>query len=202
MVWYCTQKLAVRWGNCFSSAFNVTNGVRQGGILSPLLFNLYVDELSSILNNTRVGCLINNVTYNHLIYADDTVLIAPSARALQLLLAHCDSYASNCDILFNKKKTVCMLVKPKCLKSTIAPPMLLSNNVLKYVSSQKYLGVTISNDSKDDCEIAKQCRNLYARGNTVISNFRNCSDDVKFQLLRLFARPIFVPCYGQTTPKK
>ena len=59
MVWYCSQMFIVRWGNTLSSPFSVSNGVRQGGILSPILFNVYVDDLSLILNNSNVGCLVN-----------------------------------------------------------------------------------------------------------------------------------------------
>ena len=41
--------MTVRWSACISDSFNVTNGVRQGGILSPQLFNIYIDGLSDIL---------------------------------------------------------------------------------------------------------------------------------------------------------
>ena len=83
--WYSHQKFMVRWGSCVSEAFEASNGVRQGGVLSPYLFNIYMDGLSDVLNNVKIGCSINNVMTNHLMYADDTVLIAPSARALQSL---------------------------------------------------------------------------------------------------------------------
>ena len=57
--------MCVKWGNKTSESFGVSNGVRQGGILSPLLFNVYVDDLSAQLN--------------HLMYADDLVLMSPSS---------------------------------------------------------------------------------------------------------------------------
>ena len=45
----------VKWGSTLSSKFQVTNGVQQGGVLSPLLFNVYVNELSELLNKSGIG---------------------------------------------------------------------------------------------------------------------------------------------------
>ena len=42
--WYQSQSLSVRWNSTFSTSFGVSNGVRQGGVLSPLLFVVYIDE--------------------------------------------------------------------------------------------------------------------------------------------------------------
>ena len=67
---------------------NITNGVRQGGVLSPLLFNLYIHELSSALNSINAGCCLGHLI-NHLLYADDVVLVARSAKGLQRLLDTC-----------------------------------------------------------------------------------------------------------------
>ena len=50
--------MRAQWGNEFSDWFVVKNVVRQGGILSPLLFNLYVDVISKELNKTHIGCTI------------------------------------------------------------------------------------------------------------------------------------------------
>ena len=47
---YQHQLMSVRWGYSISNVFNVINGVRLGGILSPKLFNIYIDVLSNILN--------------------------------------------------------------------------------------------------------------------------------------------------------
>ena len=72
MKWYTTQKACVRWGSAPSDSFFITNGVRQGGILSPLLFNVYMDALSSSLSSTPIGCSIGGVMVNHIMYADMT----------------------------------------------------------------------------------------------------------------------------------
>lgn len=43
--WYRDQQMSVRWNSCLSSKFTVSNGIRQGGVLSPILFTLYLDKL-------------------------------------------------------------------------------------------------------------------------------------------------------------
>ena len=93
-----------------SRDFKVTNGVRQGGggILSPYLFNIYMDDPSLILMTKYAGCKIANKIINHLFYAD-LVLMCPSFRSLQDLLDTCASYADNLDIKFNTSK--CHMIK-------------------------------------------------------------------------------------------
>ena len=83
-----------------SEAFIASNGVHQGGVLSPYLLNLYMDGLSFILNVQKMDCSITNVRFNHLMYADDTVLIFPLASGLQFLILKCEQYANECDIIF------------------------------------------------------------------------------------------------------
>ena len=106
MAWYCTQGFVVRWGKCFSTTFTTFNDVRQGGILSLLFFNVYMNKLSStlIINDAKVGCIMNGFYINHLMYADDLVLVAPSVHALQVLLRYCDSFVQDNDVKYNAKK--------------------------------------------------------------------------------------------------
>ena len=109
--WYNSQRFHVRWGKSLSDGFSVSNGVRQGGILSPFLFNVYTDELSSHLVRSGYGChYLGSV--NHLYYADDMVLLSPTPFGLQKLLDVCADYALDHDMVFNTKKTVCMAILP------------------------------------------------------------------------------------------
>ena len=81
----------------------MSNGVRQGGILSPKLFSVYMDDLSNMLSRSCVGCYIDNVFVKHVFYADDLCLMAPCAIALLELLNICHSYSIIVDLNFNAK---------------------------------------------------------------------------------------------------
>ena len=100
--WNFNQQICVRWNSLLSDFFPVTNGVRQGGILSSFLFNVYMDDLSKSLNKLSVGCYMKGKILNHLMYAGDNVLLAPSLKGLQKLLNITYSYGTAHGILFNK----------------------------------------------------------------------------------------------------
>ena len=64
-----------------------------------------MDDLSKTLMTEMMGCYINKVCFNHLMYADDMVLIAPSAAALQMLVDTCDAYISQNGLQLNNSKS-------------------------------------------------------------------------------------------------
>ena len=68
--------------NTKSMFFTITNSDRQGGILSPKLFSIYIDNLSKMLNDSGTGCYVDTVCVNNVFYADDLCLMAPCAILL------------------------------------------------------------------------------------------------------------------------
>ena len=60
-MWYIHQKMCIRWDNAISSSFTVSNGVKQGGIMSPIFFNVYMDVLYNIPYRTH------NILVHHII---------------------------------------------------------------------------------------------------------------------------------------
>ena len=98
---YTNQALRVRWSNIFSDKFNVSNGVKQEGILSPILFSIYMDGLISNLRTAGMGCRISRYFVGVIVYADDVVILAPSVFSLRAMLCLCTLYADDYDVLFN-----------------------------------------------------------------------------------------------------
>ena len=104
MVLYKGQNMRVRWNSTFSDFFSVSNGVKRGGVLSPILFSLYLDTLL-----LGIGCHMNGLYTGAFIYAHDITSMAPSCYALNSILNVCEEYALSHDILFNSLKTKYML---------------------------------------------------------------------------------------------
>ena len=63
--------MCIKWGQVTLDYFTIYNGVKQGGILSPNLFAVHVDDLSKQLIDARPGCFIEHQCINHVMYADD-----------------------------------------------------------------------------------------------------------------------------------
>ena len=80
------QVCIVDWNGVKSNSFKVQNGVRQGAVLSPALFSLYINELFRKLENSGFGCYINKQFYGITGYADDLVLLSPDLTGLQCML--------------------------------------------------------------------------------------------------------------------
>ena len=191
LTWYSCQTYVIRWSSCISSPFSVSNGVPQGRILSPIFFNLYMNDLSVRLNEQVIGCNYNGVVMNHMFYADDSVLLAPSPTALQKLLNICYKYGCDFEIKYNVKKTECMCVKPKGCKSLLIPDLFLGGQVLIFTDCKKYLGAFICDNLSDDKDIKRQIRSVYTKGNLLIKKFRNCTSEVKVKLFKSYCSSFY-----------
>ena len=108
---YTKQRLRVKWNNVISDAFNATNGVKQGGVLSPILFAIYMDELLIRLKNSGIGCHIGNTFIAALAYADDVTLVCPTMKSLRMLVRICEFYADEYQVVFNGRKSKLLVFK-------------------------------------------------------------------------------------------
>ena len=99
-------------GKCDVKCFTVSNGVRQCGVLLLCLFNVYMDGLSEMLNTCQTGCCSGVSKVNHLMYADDLVLLSPCKIGLSRLLKCCDDYAVSHDIVYNGSKSCVLIFHP------------------------------------------------------------------------------------------
>ena len=190
-VWYQTQRAQVRWGTSISESFPIENWVRQGGILSPKLFNFYIAALSTRLNSIPAGCKIGQLMVNHLAYADDLVLLCPSLKGLQGMVHECQIYGINNDITYNCTKTVCMSLLSRTFMISSKPSIVLYGKELNFVDKYKYLGFNMNKDCSDDSDINRQMRSFYIRSNYLVRSCSNYSVEVKSQLFSAYCSSMY-----------
>ena len=104
--WYAHSTAAVKWDGLQSSHFPVLQGVRQGAILSPLLYSIFVDELLDILYASGYGVKVGEVYCDAPMYADDLALIAESPDELLNIVS---SHALRWRYQLNPEKSTIMV---------------------------------------------------------------------------------------------
>jgi len=79
----------VRWGSAVSAYFSLTCGVRQGGVLSQVLFSIYVDSIIERLGMFDYGCVTGDEFFGCIMHADDLVLVSHGVCVLQKMIDIC-----------------------------------------------------------------------------------------------------------------
>ncbi len=96
--------MRVRWGDATSEYFSASNSIKQGSVLSPILFSIYIDDLIGRLLKNKEGCRMGNKFFGCIVYADDVELLVPCVRGLQFMLNVCNNFAEENGLHFNAIK--------------------------------------------------------------------------------------------------
>ncbi|KAL0852127.1 hypothetical protein ABMA28_000364 [Loxostege sticticalis] len=191
----------VKWAGEYSKLYKNNCGVRQGGLTSPTLFNIYVNGLIGELSGAGVGCSIDGCFVNNISYADDMVLLSPSVNALKTLIAICERYAVAHGLRYNVKKSEILVFKSGT-KTYSVPPLTLSGTPLQTVKKFKYLGHWVTEDLKDDLDLERERRALSVRGNMLSRRFARCSREVKLTLFKTYCQTLYTCSLWSNYTKK
>ena len=149
---YQEQTAWVKWGSAKSSCFSIVNGTRQGSVLSPIFFAVYIDDLLKELRLLGVGCYIGDVFLGATGFADDLALIAPCRSAMLQMLQVCESFARKNSLTFStdpnptKSKTKCMFICGKVKDPVYPAPLQLYGLDLPWVTHATHLGHELHQD--------------------------------------------------------
>ena len=180
--WFCKCFSKTHWSGAWSNYVSLTSGVRQGGILSPVLFTLYVDVVLSKLEASALGCFVNYQCYNSFMYADDIIILSISVTELQSLFNICADVFKGLDLPINDSKSHCMRIGPRC--GNPCAYLTINDSVLEWVDNINFLGVTICK-----AKIFKCCWNdtktkFFVSSNTIIGRLGSSAPlDVLLKLI-------------------
>ena len=139
---YTSDKACIKMGHSCSDFFNLDIGVRQGCILSPLLFNLFLSDLAKQFDTMEDKPKLGNKGINALFWADDLVLFSDTKEGLDKLLKILEDYCEVNHLLINTKKTKCMIFNKT--GRLMRRPFYLNGIKLEMVREYKYLGFVIT----------------------------------------------------------
>ena len=146
---YTAQSLAVRWQGVTSVEFPCINGIKQGGVMSPVLFCVYFDELIQRLSAAGVGCHVGHRFVGALSYADDVTLLSPTFDATCQMLQVCEEFADEYDVIFNCAKSQVLLMECRGRRLRVRPVVRLNGNVIEYVDGTLHLGTCVGKNSHE-----------------------------------------------------
>ena len=164
---YLNMSCTVKWGDSTSDQFDIPSGTKQGGILSPDFFSLYMHDLIQLLQDSGYGCYVVMMCLACIFFADDVVLLSPSRFGLQKLLDICVNYCRKFCLNFNVKKSKIMVVGKQ--KNTLSmPPLTLDGSALEFITEYKYLGVVLCSGKNISFSASATIRSFHRAANSIL----------------------------------
>ncbi len=139
---YGHVQCCVRINDVRTDWFNVSSGLKQGCLLSPILFNLYINDLALLPNNAGHVVDLDGVKVNVLLYADDLVFVADCEQDLQAMLDILHQWCMTCCMAVNTKKSLIVHFHPASMARSIFI-FHIGDDLIHYVNKYKYVGLVI-----------------------------------------------------------
>lgn len=136
---YLKSEACVKVGNSLTTSFLLKLGVRQGDNLSPSLFNIFINDLPSYLENCIDSVMLHSKKLNCLMYADDVVIFSTSPEGLQNKLNCIGKFCDDWGMKVNIKKTKVIIFNKA--GRLIRHKFFYKNSEIDCVSNYKYLGI-------------------------------------------------------------
>ena len=152
----------VKWDSKLGSIIDNLYGVLQGGVLSPALFKIFIEDLPKYLD-LETGIQMGDILINYLLHADDLVLISETRAGLQRLLRGLETFCKRWHITVNLLKTNVMVFNTKYSALQEIKPLFLFNIEIDEVNEYKYLGIIFTNGNDIFAENITNLKNKATR---------------------------------------
>ena len=197
LTWYKTLDVVVKWNGVVhkDTYFKVTRGTRQGSILSPVLFNIFLSDLLVQLGRHPAGIMVGEHLFNSFAYADDVSLFSTTVPGLQGLIDICSEYAKQWRFKFGLNKTKCLITGKN--KFVSEPIWYLNGIKVNTVSNLEILGVNFSSSGNYNDHVSSRMnkckRSMFSLSNIGMS-YPGLNTNSKVHLYKTICQPTLM--YG------
>ena len=188
---YSNQFVKVLYQTKYSEEWLICNGVRQGGVLSGFLFNIYINNLLDEITQLNAGCRLGLLQSNIIAYADDIVLLAPSSASLQILLDAAALKLKKLDLVINEVKSKVMVFSNKVNKPRGLKQFFIEDKIIHMVNHIRYLGYEMNEDLSSGKDIDDKRSKFYSEFNQILRKFTLLDKNLKLFLFRQFCLQIY-----------
>ena len=188
---YILQSMCVSWEN--EKSFNVvaSNGVRQCGVLSPILYGIYNDLLLTMLKESGIGCYVGCTFVGALAYADDVVLLCPTKTGLLKMLNICKQFSCKYDVDFNADKSKLIAYRYSNIQTSVNNiNITFQGKAISAESGGEHLGKIIGKFSHKK-RISDGISEINKRINVLLLTFSHCNSSVKYHLFKTFCMALY-----------
>lgn len=181
-------------GQVISDEFLITVGLKQGCILSPIFFILFIEDLIQILPG---GVQIGNILIKLLLYADDIIFLAETPESLQFMINRLAEYCKKWNLIINLEKSKVVVFKSKRGRLSKSEKWFYNRQQIEVVNEYRYLGIIFNTT----CNMTTHLQNKYNMAvkalNTTWNEFmknKNICHSTKYKIFESVMRAIM--CYG------
>ena len=178
---FLNLKSRCQWRGSYTEYFDVLTGTKQGGVISPRIFTMYVDDMVIYLKKRGIGCHIIDLFLACIFYADDLCLLAPTRGAMQEMLDICNEYCREYCLTFNVKKSKSLIFGK--VKNCQIDQLTLDGRTIDYVNEWKYLGVTVVAGTHLSFSSKPALASFYRSINSILSVMRKPDKLILMNLL-------------------
>ena len=169
----------------------VENGAKHSGIISPILFYVYLNGLLCKLQAAGIECRIGSFFTGVFVYADAIVLLAPTVRAMRYMRKLCDDYANAFSIMLNETKYKCVIVKPPRMCAYTEPYFYIGGNRFEIVDRWQHLGHMVDCQCNDSAAILNGRNSLVGQKNNVLCTFKSVGTIVTVKLMKAYCSSLY-----------
>ncbi|CAG2214579.1 unnamed protein product [Mytilus edulis] len=165
---YSDMRSSVLFNGRLSRWFELKRGVRQGGVLSALLYLVYINDLLCDIEDSKLGCVLLDISVSSSVQADDIALLSTTEKGMQQLINICQTYSEKWAFKFSPTKSNVLRYSKK--NKNVTSNLTLYNDIIPLVTSAKHVGILLNCKFRSMDQTLNACRVLRSTALSVLNS--------------------------------